>query len=270
MIPTIAAGGLLLLPLPPDPDTRATALHDWLEGLEVDPRVTAEIREYDRKGTRASAGYAEAVARGIRTRVIDEVGAAFRREIGEARGEVDASTPGTGIATAADAGFDEKIRETFEESFVRVEVLAFFPADGVSAREALTEYVSPAFRKKASSRIVDIERNEELTCIETRGVGGGLVDPMDSCNRITELHESGLSSQHSQLVSNSGRDGFQRIYFKESVKTFAEVAGGLLFHYVNYSRSTGLNRLERMIARKKIRGSQEKALEEMAAFLAGK
>ena len=145
-----------------------------------------------------------------------------------------------------------------------------FPSEGTTAREALSTYVSPEFRKRASSRIVDIAEDGELTCIETKGVGGGLVDPMHSCNRITELHEDGLSSQHSQLVFNHGKDGFQRIFFKESVKTFAETPEGLVFHYVNYSRSAGLNRLSRVIARKKIRGSQEKALELMSAHLNAK
>lgn len=258
---------LLAQPAVPEGDARLATVRDWLAGMEIDPRVPAEVATYERDGRAATPAYADAVAGRIRSRIVDDVTSALARDFD---GEIiDVSTPGPGIATPDGAGFDEDLREAFEESFVRVEVLAFFPTEGQAAREALVAYVSPELRKRASSRIVAIERDGELSCVETRGVGGGLVDPMHSCNRITELHEDGLSSQHSQLVLNRERDGFQRVFFKESVKTFAEVPGGLVFHYVNYSRSAGMNRLSRVVARRKIRGSQEKALREMDAFLAG-
>ncbi len=267
MIPPLAAALFLVQPLVDPGDERLAALDEWLRGLEIDARVPTEIRGYEREGTAAEPEYADAAAEGLRRRLILDAKTALRRELPEGGELIDVSFPGVGVAVGTSDGFDERTREEFEESIVRIEVLAFLPGAVMLPRDALREYTSPDFRKKASSRIERIEDREGLNCVETRGVGGGLVDPMHSCSLVTELHLPELSSQHSQTVSNLDPDQFQAVYFKESLKTFVTVPEGLLFHYINYSRTAGLGSVSKFIGKRKIRGSQETALRELERLL---
>ena len=91
-----------------------------------------------------------------------------------------------------------------------------------------------------------------------------VLSPIQYCNRIEECHLPGLSTQHSQTVMNDGGDDYQTVYFKESLKTFVAIPGGLALHYVNYSRSVGMGGIKKKIGRGKIRDSQQKAIDELA------
>ena len=91
-----------------------------------------------------------------------------------------------------------------------------------------------------------------------------VLSPIQYCNRIDECHQPGLSIQHSQTVMNGEGDGYQTVYFKESLKTFVAVPGGLALHYVNYSRSVGMGGIKKKIGRGKIEDSQQKAIDELA------
>jgi len=54
------------------------------------------------------------------------------------------------------------------------------------------------------------------------------------------------------------------------VKMFARVPGGLVLHYINYSRTVGMGGLTKSIGRKKIKGSQEDAIESFRSTIAPK
>ena len=77
-------------------------------------------------------------------------------------------------------------------------------------------------------------------------------------------------AQHSQVVSNGGDEDYQRVYFKESLKSFVAVSGGLALYYINYTRSTDIGRFGKYIARGKIEGAQEDAIEELMRRLEAK
>jgi hypothetical protein len=118
----------------------------------------------------------------------------------------------------------------------------------------------------ASSRIRDISEEDGLSCIHTDGVPV-LLDPSRACNRTTEGEGGGWASQHSQVVSGESGDGFQPTFFKESVKTFVQLPDGLGLHYVNYTRSTGLNGLKKRVGRGKAADSQREQVELLAERL---
>ena len=121
---------------------------------------------------------------------------------------------------------------------------------------------------RVSSPIENIWMEGDENCVETKGVTL-ILSPMKNCSRIDELHRPGLAAQHSQTVANPGDDDYQPVYFKESIKTFVAVPGGLVLHYINYSRTTGLGGLKKRIARGKLKDSQAEAIREMEAILAG-
>ena len=89
------------------------------------------------------------------------------------------------------------------------------------------------------------------------------MDPTRACNQINELVTEKLAAQHSQVVFNDGRDPFQTVFFKESLKTFVLIPGGVALHYINYTRAAGLGRLKRWVGADRIRGSQENNVREL-------
>jgi hypothetical protein len=121
---------------------------------------------------------------------------------------------------------------------------------------------------EVSSRIKRIWMEGEESCIETKGLRPFLSSTL-ACNRIDELISPGLASQHSQVVSNPGGDDYQDVYFKESLKTFVNVPGGVVFYYINYTRAVKLGGLRKRIGRGKVKGSQEKAVRELQSVLSG-
>ncbi len=76
-----------------------------------------------------------------------------------------------------------------------------------------------------------------------------------------------MAAEHSQVVWNEGQDPYQDVYFKESVKTFVRIPGGLALHYLNYSRTTNMGRMQRWVGTGSIEGSQEDSAELMAQRL---
>ena len=132
----------------------------------------------------------------------------------------------------------------------------------VSPEEALRIYTSAGFRMRVASRIEDIWDEGEENCVKVSGVTA-VMGPMNSCSRITERHAPGIASHHSQTVANGGDEDNQLVFFKESLKTFVATPDGLVLHYINYSRTTGMGALKKKIGQGKIRGSQERAIEEL-------
>ena len=96
-----------------------------------------------------------------------------------------------------------------------------------------------------------------------------LLDPTLACNRIDRMSVEGLASEHSQVVKNQGVDPFQDVFFKESLKTFVRIPGGIAYHYINYSRSVKLGRLKRAIGGGRIKASQEDNARALAARISG-
>jgi hypothetical protein len=92
---------------------------------------------------------------------------------------------------------------------------------------------------------------------------------MNSCAHLEELLLPTLCCQHSQVVTNGEEDGFQRVFFKESVKTVLRRPDGLWVHYLNYSRTKGLGGISKRIGRGKVKGAQEDLFEELRKELGG-
>ena len=130
------------------------------------------------------------------------------------------------------------------------------------------EYVDPEFRMTVSSRIKHIWSEGGDSCIETKGFRPFLESTL-VCNGIDEFHGGAIAAQHSQVVSNPGGDDHQDVYFKESLKTFVEIPGGIALHYINYTRTVKLGGLRKRIGRGKIAGSQEKAVDGLRKILEG-
>ena len=259
---TLAAWLFLTSLPPPSPVT----IPEWGERLDLDPGIVAEIREF--QPDQFTDEYAEDLARGVR-RLIFECAAERLASLDAASLEepdIRVSYAKPGFTRPDEPEPEQKRIRKFEESFVRTEAVAFFPTD-LAPAEALTLYTAPEFRKRSSSRIESITEEDGLSCVETRGVGP-VLDPTLSCNRIDELHREELSSQHSQVVANpGGDDDFQRVFFKASLKTFVAVEGGLVLHYVNYARTQNLSGLSKKIGKGKIKGAQERMIEELANTL---
>jgi len=160
------------------------------------------------------------------------------------------------------AGDLEKAWQKFGDSVVRTEMVACLETDITDPAEVLQLYVSPEFRMAAEGRIIDMWEGPEGQCMETKGVLR-LVDPTRVCNRIQDFRGEGVAAQHSQVVFNEGKKPYQDVYFKESLKTFVRIPGGVALYYINYARVGGLGRLERWAGPGQIRGSQEGNVEEL-------
>ena len=258
---------LMTVPVASGAGDHASALVAWGSELEKDPRVAAEVQSFEREGGELGEGYAARLAEGIRGLVFSQAGERIRALLdGECEPFIDVSFPDPGFAAQKDDSKPPKTVRRFESSFVRTEVLACLETD-VSPEEALGIYTSPAFRMRVSSRINRIWDEGDEGCIEIDGVKM-LLSPTLSCNSITELRLDGLAAQHSQVVSNSEAGKYQRVYFKESLKVFVAIPGGLALYYINYARASDLGGLSKFVARRSIASSQEEAIQELRARLA--
>jgi hypothetical protein len=240
----------------------------WGDTLMLDERVTAEIVRFATdEGAQFSTDYAQSLAADIRRLVFADV--AVRLDAiaaGDIEPFVEVSYPEAGFAGKDGAAPQQKSERKFEDSFVRTELIAVFRDNDAMPETALRLYTNADFRKKATSRIERIWDEDGLNCVETAGVTM-LLSPMSNCSRVNELILPDLAMQHSQVVRNGGGDGYQAVYFKESVKTFVVVPGGLVLHYINYSRTIGMGGLKKSLGRKKIKGSQEDAIESFRSTL---
>jgi hypothetical protein len=248
-------------------DDRRARVRQWSESLAIDPRVVGEVRKYVRDNREFSEKYAMELAAGVRA-LIFEAADACLRDVSNGHYEpfVQVDFPDPGFAVGRDEDQVDKLGRRFEKGFVRSEFLAFIKADGVTPTAAMSVYTSKDFRLKTSSRTRRIWDEEDVRCVEARKKT--FVPPMMSCNRVEELHGEGFALQHSQVVSNPGGTGFQTIYYKESLKTFIEVPGGILVHYINYSRSKKVNSFTKGIARKKLVTAQQEAVKVFEETLA--
>jgi carbon monoxide dehydrogenase subunit G len=246
---------------PPAPPPPADAVRSWLDSLPLDPRVVDELAAFED----LDPDHAAELAAGVRRLVVAEVPARLSEAIdGDLRDFLVVDFPDPGFATGEKP--EDDTADDLEDSFVRTETVAFFPGATMSPEDALRLWVSPEFRKRVSSRITGVRDEGDLYCVDTKGVGPFL-DPMSSCAAIHELVRPDICSQHSQVVANGDGDGLQRVFFKESVKTFVRLPDGLLLHYLNYARTKGMGGLTKRIGRGKIEGAQEKAVEELAREL---
>ena len=241
----------------------------WADTLSIDKRVPGQIELYagENKKREFEEDYAVALSDGVRQRIFADITRQLEMLLkGERSPFITVTVLDPGFISGEESRSLSKTVTKFEKSFVRTEVLAFFNNQDMSPEAALRIYVDPDFRKSVSSRIKEIRKDGDETCLDMAGVKV-LLSPIKYCSRIDELHTPGLSIQHSQAVSNDDDDDYQTVYFKESMKAFVAVPGGLALYYINYSRTIGMGGLQKSIARKKIKESQQKAIDNLAERL---
>jgi hypothetical protein len=233
----------------------------WAAYLPLDPGVTREMERYRAQGREAlSEEYRNALALHLRGRVAAEAGARTREFLeGRCTPSVRVTFGEEGAALPPELRAQGSAESRFVEGLTRVESVACFEAVGLSAEEALRIFTSPGFRRTTESRIREIRAEGDLSCVETEGVPA-LLAPSQACNRITWAIQGPMASEHSQVVSNGQGSRFQPIYFKESLKTFVEVPGGLAFHYVNYTRSADMGAISRSIGRRAVQDAEERRI----------
>jgi hypothetical protein len=248
-------------------ESPAASVSTWGEGLEMDHRVAEGISRYSKEKDDLGAAYPEAIAAAVRRVLFRDAASALAKlpAVGSET-SIEVTFPDPGFAAADGRETDDEHQRKFEEGFVRIEVLATFAVEGVTPEEALRMYTGEEFRMETSSRIKRIWTENDLSCVEVRGVKA-LLSPTLACNRIDELLLPRLAAQHSQVVSNPGGDDYQTVYFKESLKTFVEVPGGLVLHYVNYARAVKLGSIKRSFGRGRIAASEEEKIEALRNHL---
>ena len=252
----------------PAGDDYASIIGEWGESLELDARVVEQVELYSQEENELGKSYPAKIAAEIRNLILGDAARGLQKPR-PANGEplIDVAFLEPGFAQDQGKEPDSKDQRKFEEGFIRIEVLAYFEVEGVVPGEALRKYSSKDLRMKTSSRIERIWEEDSLSCVEVKGVKA-LLSPTLACNRIDELVRPALASQHSQVVSNPGGENYQTVYFKESIKTFVAAPGGLLLHYINYTRAVKLGSIKRALGRGKIKESEEKKIRELQSRLA--
>ena len=234
-------------------------VYAWGLNLPSFPSVPREIAAFPGGDESLTVDGAREYARRIRLALFEAARDAVA-EIGrrECRPFVRVSFPDPEEWGISDLGSTDG---EFLQSLVRTEAVACysFPAQ---PGPALDLYTSADFRMEAESRIERMWPENGLSCVATKGVRF-LLSPTEVCNRVDRLVEVGLASEHSQVTRNGSGDGLQKVFFKESLKTFVSTPGGLAFHYINYTRSVNLGRASRWVAPGKIQESQEAQMEEL-------
>lgn len=236
----------------------------WIDSMPFDGRAADGVATFAREsGGAFSEDYPRKLATGVRRLMSADVA---RRLAGLSQGNREPFIAVTimepGFAAPNGEEPDDKTAREFEKSFIRTEVLAFYPGVDASPESALAIFASPEFRKHASHRIERIWVEEGASCVEVGGVAL-LLDPLMYCDLVSELHSDGLAVQHTQAVGNPGGEDYQTVYFKESLKTFVRLPDGLAFHYINYSRTIGMGALKRKIARDRIADSEKMAVDAL-------
>jgi hypothetical protein len=256
-------GALTLLGLPaglPAGEGYVTLVSEWGSELEMDPRVVEQIEAYSREKDDLGEIYPSTLAAEVRRLVFADAARALAN-LPSAPGEpsIDVSFLDAGFAAKGGTPTEDKNQREFEEGFIRTEVLAYIQVEDVTPEAALRVYTSSEFRMEVSSRIKRIWAEGNLSCYEVKGVRA-LLSPTLACNRIDELVRGEVASEHSQVVANPGDDDYQTVYFKESLKTFVAAPGGLVLHYINYTRAVKLGSIKRSFGRGKIAESEEKKI----------
>lgn len=248
-----------------------TPLGDWGGGLELDSRVLDELGRFDHDGASLSEPYRRQLAGRIRAEVFHRVDRAvdrIRTDGCEPYLSVSFDEPPLGEEPKNQRTRSE-VEEAFEESLLRIEMVACLERGTEDPESVLSLYTDPDFRRSAEGRIERIWNRAGLTCVATEGVTG-LLDPSRACNRIDRFTNASLAAEHSQVVSNLPREEgpHQTVYFKESVKTFVRVPGGLALHYIHYSRTPDLGRISRWIGEGKVREAEERKVAALREALA--
>ena len=238
-------------------------LGDWGSALDLDPRISREILRFE-NGTGLSQAQAQAFARAVRSRVFSVAAEKVSKLLtGECTPFIDVTMGESDLQLAGEfTGEERKGWERFDNSVIRTEMVACLQTGITDPAEVLEIFVSPEFRMVAESRIIDMWEDGEGSCMETKGVLS-LVEPTRVCNRIQDFRSEAVAAQHSQVIFNEGRKPYEDVYFKESLKTFVRIPGGMALHYINYARAGNLGRLERWAGPGQIRGSQEGNVAEL-------
>jgi hypothetical protein len=243
--------------------TTVSDVVEWSRGLPVDPRAVDQVNRYSAEENDLGDDYASQMAGRLRALLIRDAANALRDlSAAPAEPRVEVAFPDPGFADPDRREPDSKARRRFEEGFIRIEALVFLAAGDVEPERVLRMYSDPSFRMEMSSRIKRIWTEDSLSCVEVNGVKG-LLSPTYGCNRVDEIARPSWASQHSQVVSNPGGDDYQTTYFKESLKTFVSVPGGLVLHYINYTRAVKLGSIKRKLGRGKIEDSELDKIREL-------
>ena len=245
-------------------EARATDVGRWLDALPLDVRIAGEIGRFTHRDEGLSERYRTATMvsmRQLTTREVDQAVASLLRNPCEPSVEVT-------YPRQDDNDQDIEAEKEFSKSFIRTEMVACFETSSQDPSAALEIYTSADFRQEASSRIEAVWADGDLSCVESGGIRA-LLSPTKSCNSIERFSGDGIAAEHSQVVWNEGQDPYQDIYFKESVKTFMRIPGGLALHYLNYARTTNMGRMQRWMGTGSIEDSQRDSAELMAERLAG-
>jgi len=236
----------------------------WLATLPLDARIAGEMGRFTHDDAELSEGYRSAMAASMRELITMEVEQAVATLLlGPCEPSVEVTYP-----RKDDNDQEVEAEKEFEKSFIRTEMFACFETSLENPTAALEIYTDAEFRKEASSRVEEVWAEGDLSCIETGRIRA-LLSPTKSCNSIKRLSENRMAAEHSQVVWNEGQDPYQDVFYKESVKTFVRVPGGLALHYLNYSRTTNMGRMQRWLGTGSIEDSQKDSAELMAQRLAG-
>jgi hypothetical protein len=242
----------------------STDMGRWLAAMPLDTRIADEIGRFTHDDAELSGAYRSTFAAILREIMVEEVDQAVAVL---SRGPCE---PSVEVTYPRQNDNDQEVRaeKEFEKSFIRTEMFACFETNLDDPTAALEIYTAADFRKEASSRIEEVWAEGDLSCVESGGISG-ILSPTKACNSIRRFSEGAISAEHSQVVWNEGQDPYQDIFFKESVKTFMRVPGGLALHYLNYSRTTNMGRVQRWFGTGSIEGSQRDSAELMVQRLAG-
>ncbi len=247
----------------PAQEELSTDLGRWLSALPLDARIADEIGRFTHDDIELSEDYRSAMAGSMRELIMKEADRAVAAlMLGPCEASVEVTYP-----RKDDNDQAVEAEKEFSKSFIRTEMFACFETSLEDPTVALETYTNGEFRKEASSRIKDVWAEGDLSCVETDGIRA-LLSPTKSCNSLRRFTESGMAAEHSQVVWNEGQDPYQDVYYKESVKTFVQIPGGLALHYLNYSRTTNMGRAQRWFGTGSIEDSQRDAAELMAQRLA--
>jgi len=242
----------------------STDLGRWLATLPLDARIADEMGRFTHDETDLREGYRSAMASSMRELITMEADRAVAALlIGPCEPSVEVTYP-----RKDDNDQEVEAEKEFSKSLIRTEMFACFETILEDPTAALEIYTDGEFRKEASSRIEEVWAEGDLSCVETGGITA-LLSPTKSCNSIRRFSASGMAAEHSQVVWNEGQDPYQDVYYKESVKTFVQLPGGLALHYLNYSRTINMGRAQRWFGTGSIEDSQRDSAELMAQRLAG-
>lgn len=239
------------------------SLEEWARGLSMDPGVSDQMLRFEHDGRRLDPAYADHLASQVRSAVIEAVTSQIARiRSGSCEPFIDVQLPRAGFASPSGEKPQDSAAREFEDSFFRTEMVACIATDRVDVSEVLDLYTSPEFRRETQPRITRIAVEGDRMCVETEGVWA-LLEPTSVCNRLRRYSAGGVAAEHSQVMWNDGSEKYQDVFFKESLKTFVPIPGGLALHYVNYTRTVSLGRLSRSVAPARVEESQRRNVEAL-------